>query len=102
MNVEFGSSNAVSLDDNFPNPTNGKTTFSFNVPFSSKVKLEVFDMVGNLVHTVYDNNVAGATSTYAVEWDGRNGLGMDVASGSYMYKLTVGETVLSKTLTIVR
>ncbi len=102
VNVEFGSSNAVSLDDNFPNPTNGKTTFSFNVPFSSKVKLEVFDMVGNLVHTVYDNNVAGATSTYAVEWDGRNGLGMDVASGSYMYKLTVGETVLSKTLTIVR
>jgi hypothetical protein len=102
VNVEFGSANAVALDDNFPNPTNGKTTFSFNVPFSAKVKLEVFDMMGNIVHTVYDNNVAGATSTYAVEWDGRNSLGMDVASGSYMYKLTVGETTLSKTLTIVR
>jgi flagellar hook assembly protein FlgD len=72
------------------------------VPFSAKVKLEVFDMMGNLVQTVYNNDVAGSTSTYAVEWDGRNTAGTDVTSGSYMYKLTVGETVLSKTLTIVR
>ena len=102
VNVEFGAANAVALEGNYPNPTSGKTTINFLVPFSAKVKLEVFDMMGNLVQTVYNNDVAGSTSTYAVEWDGRNTAGTDVTSGSYMYKLTVGETVLSKTLTIVR
>ena len=102
VNVEFGASAAVALEDNYPNPTNGKTTFSFLVPFSSKVRLELFDMMGNLVQTMYNNDVAGSNGNYAVEWDGRSSAGTDVASGSYMYKLTVGETVLSKTLTIVR
>lgn len=102
VNVEHGGNSAVTLEDNFPNPSNGKTTFSFRVPFSSKVKIEVFDMMGNVVQTVYDNDVAGSTSNYAVEWNGRNNDGTEVASGSYMYKLTVGETVLSKTLTIIR
>ncbi len=102
VNAEFGTSGAVALDNNYPNPTNGKTTITFTVPFASKVKIGVFDMMGNLVKTVYENSVAGQTSPYAVEWDGRNSEGFDAASGSYMYKLTVGETVLSKTMTIVR
>jgi hypothetical protein len=102
VNVEFGNAADVALDNNFPNPTNGKTTFTFTVPFSSRVKLEVYDLMGNVVKTVYDNMVAGQSNAYAVEWDGRHNDGTDVASGSYMYKLTVGETVLSKTLTVVR
>jgi flagellar hook assembly protein FlgD len=102
VNVEFGNAADVALDNNFPNPTNGKTTFTFTVPFSSRVKLEVYDLMGNVVKTVYDNMVAGQSNAYAVEWDGRHNDGTDVASGSYMYKLTVGDEVLSKTLTIVR
>jgi len=102
VNVEFGNASDVALENNFPNPTNGKTTFTFTVPFSSRVKLEVYDLMGNVVKTVYDNMVAGQSNAYAVEWDGRHNDGTDVASGSYMYKLTVGETVLSKTLTVVR
>jgi len=102
VSVEFGSASEVALNSSFPNPSAGKTTFTFTIPSSSKVKLEVFDLMGNVVKTVYNNTVAGQQTPYAVEWDGRGEDGTDVASGSYMYKLTVGETVLSKTLTIVR
>ncbi len=102
VSVEFGSASEVALNSSFPNPTAGKTTFTFTIPSSSKVKLEVYDLMGNVVKTVYNNVVAGQQTPYAVEWDGRGEDGVDVASGSYMYKLTVGETVLSKTLTIVR
>lgn len=102
VNVEFGSSNDVVLENNYPNPANGKTTFGFIMPSSGNARLEVFDMLGNLVQTVLNKDVAGSSGTYAVEWDGRSTEGADVASGSYMYKLTVGETVLSKTLTIIR
>lgn len=102
INVVFSNDNDVALDDNFPNPSNGKTTFRFRVPFRSNVKLEVYDMMGNLVNTLYDQQVAGSNGFYAIEWNGRNAAGYEVTSGSYMYKLTAGDVVTSKTMTVVR
>lgn len=92
----------VVLEDNYPNPVNNKTTFRFRIANRSSVKLEVFDMMGNLVSTLYDGEVAGSTGDYAVEWNGRNQAGQEVASGSYMYKLTAGDVILSKSLTVIR
>jgi hypothetical protein len=96
------SNGGIVLEDNFPNPTNDKTTIKFRVPNRAEVKLEIFDMMGNLVKTLYNNEVAGSTGDYTIEWNGRNEAGYEVASGSYMYKLTAGESVLSKTMTVVR
>ncbi len=96
------SAGGVALADNFPNPVSSKTTFAFTIPNRSDVKLEVFDMVGNLVTTLYDGTVPGQSAPYAVEWNGLNQAGQEVSSGAYMYKLTAGDVVLSKTLTIVR
>lgn len=92
---------AVALEDNYPNPVNNKTTFRFRVPSNTNVKLEIFDMMGNLVNSLYNAPVVG-TDNYTIEWNGRNQAGFEVASGSYMYKLTAGDVVLSKTLTVVR
>lgn len=102
VDVEFNSNSSVALDDNFPNPVDNKTTISFRVPYRTNVKLEVFDMMGNLISTLYDQEVAGSNGDYHIEWDGRNTSGFEVASGSYMYKLTAGESILSKTMTVVR
>ncbi|MCC6332187.1 MAG: T9SS type A sorting domain-containing protein, partial [Ignavibacteria bacterium] len=92
----------IALENNYPNPVANKTTFRFRVVNNSKVKLELFDMIGNLVQTLYNGEVAGSTGEYAVEWNGKNADGHDVQSGTYMYKLTAGDDILSKTLTVVR
>ncbi|MDZ4746244.1 MAG: T9SS type A sorting domain-containing protein [bacterium] len=92
----------VALDDNYPNPTNGQTTIRFNVPNRTHVKLEIFDLMGNVLTTLYNQQVSGTTNSYAIEWDGRDAGGVEVTSGSYMYKLTADGVVLSKTLTVVR
>lgn len=102
INVQFGADNTIALEDNYPNPSNGKTTIAFRVPYRTNVKLEIFDMLGNIVRSLYDAEVAGNTGAYAVEWDGRDANGYDVVTGSYLYKITAGETVASKTLTVVR
>jgi hypothetical protein len=102
VDVEFNNNTNVVLDDNFPNPVDNKTTIRFRVPYRTNVKLEVFDMMGNLISTLYDQEVAGSNGDYRIEWDCRNTSGFEVASGSYMYKLTAGESILSKTMTIVR
>lgn len=101
VSIEFGDSGEMALYDNAPNPSNGKTTFRFRLPHSSDVKLEIFDMMGNLIYN-FNREVAGSTGDYAIEWNGQNEQGVEVASGSYLYKLTAGDKVLSKTLTIIR
>lgn len=93
---------SVVLDSNHPNPSNGKTTFSFHIPNTTDVKFEVFDIMGNRIVTLYDAQVAGSSSEQHLEWDGRDAQGYDVSSGAYIYKLTAGDVVLSKTMTIVR
>ncbi len=102
VNVVFSDNNAVALHDNFPNPTSDMTTFAFRIPYASDVKLEVYDVMGNLVNTVFDGMVAGQNGEYRVEWNGRNAAGYEVASGTYVYKLTAGDVVLSKNMTVVR
>ena len=102
VNVVFSDDNAVALNTNYPNPTTEKTTFTFRIPYATDVKLEVYDVMGNIVNTLYDGYVPGQTADYAIEWNGRNAAGYEVASGTYVYKLTAGEVVLSKNMTIVR
>jgi flagellar hook assembly protein FlgD len=101
INVVVSDGN-LALDNNVPNPASDKTTFTFYVAQRSNVKFEVFDMMGNLVKTLYNDEVAGQSAPYTLEWNGRDEAGYEVASGSYMYKLTAGENTLSKTMTIVR
>ena len=101
VSVEFGDSGEMALYDNAPNPSNGVTTFRFRMPYRADVKLEIFDMMGNLVYN-FDREVTGSTGDYAIEWNGKNDQGLEVASGSYLYKLTAGDKVLSKTMTIIR
>jgi hypothetical protein len=102
VNVVVAGDNSIALADNYPNPTSGKTTISFRVPYRTNVKIEVYDMVGNLVSTLYDQEVPGSNGMYAIEWDGMDASGREVTSGTYVYKLTAGETVESKKLTVVR
>ena len=93
------------LLQNFPNPFNPTTTIPFAVGSvgerrMSEVRLDIFNMLGQQVRTV----VAGAlpAGMHRVEWDGRDGAGRDVASGSYLYRLQVGEMLQSRRLMLVR
>ena len=93
------------LSQNFPNPFNPTTTIPFAVGSvgergMSEVRLDILNMLGQLVRTV----VTGAlpAGMHRVEWDGRDGAGRDVASGSYFYRLQVGETLQSRRLMLVR
>jgi len=89
--------NLTSVDDkpvtfnkdfyNYPNPVNTSTTFEFNLKEASNVTLTVYDMVGNVVKTVYDGfQYAGNNK---ITWDTKNESGMALPSGSYIYELHI-------------
>ena len=93
------------LLQNFPNPFNPSTIIPFAIGHAGdagllEVRLDIFNMLGQQIRTV----VAGVlpAGMHRAEWDGRDGAGHDVASGSYLYRLQVGELVQSRRLMLVR
>ena len=90
----------VALAQNYPNPFNPSTTISFNLPRSGQVKLQVYDARGHLVRTLVDGRAAAGPHTEV--WDGRDNSGRQSASGVYMYRLTAGELVQQKKMTLVK
>jgi len=72
-----------SLHQNYPNPFNPSTMISYQLPMSSEVRLVVYNMVGEEVATlVNENQQAG---NYSVNWDATG-----LSSGIYFYRLVVG------------
>jgi hypothetical protein len=72
------------LDQNYPNPFNPSTSISFSLPKRTHVRLEVFNVLGQLVQSLV--NVEKQPGTYNVTWDARNR-----PSGVYFYRMIAGE-----------
>jgi hypothetical protein len=74
-----------SLFQNYPNPFNPTTSISFTVPATTHATLEIFNILGMKVATVF-NGLAQAGRNEVV-WDGTSDNGDAVASGIYFYRL---------------
>jgi hypothetical protein len=84
------------LDQNYPNPFNPATTIKFGLTAEMVVELKVFDVLGREVMTLINNDLLQAGS-YDVTFDASR-----LASGSYIYTLKVGETMLSKKMILLK
>jgi len=77
---------------NYPNPFIDYTEFWFNHnrPFEIlDVQVDVFDMAGNLVWSLYKQVQTEGTTCREITWNGRDLFGKKVAKGVYLYKLSV-------------
>ena len=86
------------LAQNFPNPFNPSTRIEFFLPVNNTVSLTVYNMLGNEIARLVNNEHMIAGSHYAV-WDGTDNNGSKVGSGTYIYQLRFGN--LSKTRQMV-
>jgi flagellar hook assembly protein FlgD len=76
------------------------TSISFYVRDNGVTKLEIVDMFGRTVRTLFDG-VAPSGKT-SVEWDGTDDSGANVATGTYIYRLTNGNNTEVAKMTITR
>lgn len=90
----------VETAQNFPNPFSDKTNIQFNVASASDVRLEIVDVMGNVVRTLVNGRVEASRQN--IEWDGTNDDNQQVANGTYIYRLTVGESVETHKMSLVR
>ncbi len=84
-----------SLHQNYPNPFNPVTTIRFEVPTEQKVTLEVFDLLGRKVKTLFDGNAK--RGIVAVDF---NAAGL--ASGIYFYTIKAGNFSSTKKLMLMK
>lgn len=74
------------LAQNFPNPFNPVTTIVYKLPAESKVKLEIFNLLGEKILTIADDiKPAG----YHKEEFSTSAQSLNLSSGVYFYRLTV-------------
>ena len=85
---------------NYPNPFNAWTVIPFELAFSGRVRLGVYDVLGRKVRVVVDQDMGHGR--WEVGWDGRDDLGHPAASGRYLYRLQVSTFSDSKTMTLIR
>ena len=91
----------VTLAPCHPNPFNPNTTIRYGLPGPNAVNLEIFDVAGRLVRRLKDGAVEPA-GFHQVTWQGRDDRGRELGSGVYLYRLTVGEVVKTRSMTLVR
>jgi flagellar hook assembly protein FlgD len=75
------------LAQNFPNPFNPSTTIGFGLPVRGKVKIRVFNILGQLVAELGGADLEAGY--HQVVWDGKANDGVAVGSGVYFYQLVV-------------
>lgn len=89
------------LLDAYPNPFNQDVTLSYVVPYTAKVEIVIYDLLGRNVRTLV--RAVQAPSLYNANWDSRNDAGLLVPSGVYFYRLRAGGTFdASKKMLLVR
>jgi len=83
------------LMPNYPNPFNPVTVIGFQLPVSSDVTLEVFDMLGRRVAVLVDD--ALSAGRHEIQFDASG-----LSSGVYIYRLRANEFVQTRQMVLVK
>ena len=83
------------LFQNYPNPFNGNSIIKYSIPKSSQVQIKVFDVLGNEIETLV--NEEKPVGTYELNWNASN-----LPSGVYFYRLQAGEFLQTRKMILLK
>ncbi|HTO94572.1 MAG TPA: T9SS type A sorting domain-containing protein, partial [Bacteroidota bacterium] len=83
------------LAQNYPNPFNPATVLSYQLPVASNVRLAVYDILGREVAVLV--NERKASGSHEARFDATG-----LASGVYLYRLTAGAFVQTRSMILVK
>ena len=87
--------NDLYLAQNYPNPFNPTTQINFNLPSSGHVRLSVFNMLGQEVERLINEQLGAGFHSLSFNAAG-------YSSGVYIYRLIYKEHILTKKLLLVK
>jgi hypothetical protein len=83
------------LAQNYPNPFNPMTSIDYALPEAAKVKVEVYNVLGQVVDVLVDGNQEAGF--HKVVWDASN-----MASGVYFYRITANSFTSTKRMVLMK
>lgn len=86
---------AIELLQNYPNPFNPVTIIGYQLPVSSKVSLEVFDMLGRRVAILVDEAKPAGYHESIFDASG-------LSSGVYIYRLSTETAIKTRQMVLVK
>lgn len=85
----------TSLEQNFPNPFNPRTTIAFNLAAEGNVSLDVYDVAGKRVASLVDG--VKSAGHHTIDFDASG-----LSSGIYFYRLIAGGIVEQKKMVLLK
>jgi len=89
-----------SLDQNYPNPFNPMTVIRFSLPEAAPVTLTVYNVRGQRVRTLLDED--RAAGRHEVQWDGTDDHGRGLSSGTYLARIVSSAGVQNSKMLLAR
>jgi len=89
-----------SLEQNYPNPFNPTTTIEYGLPKISDVALDIFNILGQLVFSIHFGGQTAGIHSYT--WSGFDSANRQLSSGIYLYRLTAGDFIETRKMTLVK
>ncbi len=88
-----------SLDINvYPNPMSSETTIDFNLKEGSKINIDVFDLSGKQIKSLYNGKLK--SGNHDLKWNGCNEKGQKLISGIYIIKFKINNHLYSKRIVV--
>jgi hypothetical protein len=88
------------LGANYPNPFNPTTTIPFSVPVVSHVAIQVYNVQGQKVRTLLNDQMQ--PGNHIVVFDMKDDAGMALPSGVYFYRMTTDGFAAKKRLLFLK
>lgn len=98
---DFTLDNNVSLIDEFkindiyPNPFNPNVNINFNLPFSSYVSINIYDLNGRIVDVLYNSNLNYGEHNFV--WNANN-----FSSGIYLLNINAGKKSITTKISLLK
>ena len=92
--------NKYVLHQNFPNPFNPTTNITYELPISSRVKITIYDLLGNKVKQLVNNRQSSGNKS--IIWNAKNENNKKVSAGVYIYSIETSGFKSSKKMLLLR
>ena len=86
---------AFALKQNYPNPFNPSTTIKFSLPVQTQLKINIYNMLGELVRTISEGMYEAGY--YNIIFDAAG-----FSSGTYIYRLESNNFTDTKKMILIR
>lgn len=88
------------LEQNYPNPFNPTTSIRYSIEEPGSVSLEIYNIKGQLVKTLYHGNAE--VGSHTAIWNGLDNSGNACSSGVYFYRLRTPKTSLVRKMLMLK